>query len=72
MVWWLIPLAAFVLAVVWVTWVNRPRPPADPHDTLREHERFKRAMERRTRRPDDGGPARPDAGPDAPRDPGEA
>jgi hypothetical protein len=49
MVWWLIPLAATVLAVAWVSWVNRPRPPADPHETLRDHERFKQAMERGTR-----------------------
>lgn len=51
LVWWLIPAVATVLAVAWVTWVNRPRPPADPHDTLREHERFKQALERQ-RRPD--------------------
>jgi hypothetical protein len=46
MVWWLIPLAATVLAIGWVTWINRARPPAKTHDSLREHERFKQAMEK--------------------------
>lgn len=44
--WWLIPIIATLLAIVWVTWINRPRKPADPHDTLAEHRRFKDALER--------------------------
>jgi cytochrome c-type biogenesis protein CcmH/NrfF len=46
MLWWLLPLAAFVLAVVWVSVANRPRPRADPHDSVAEHERFRDAMRR--------------------------
>ena len=53
MVWWLIPLVATVLAVVWVTWINRPRRPVNVHDSLAEHERFKQAMQRaEPRRPE--------------------
>lgn len=44
--WWLIPITATLLAIVWVTWINRPRKPADAHDTLAEHRRFKDALER--------------------------
>ncbi|MFZ0325204.1 MAG: hypothetical protein WAN48_13875 [Actinomycetes bacterium] len=50
MVWWLIPLAATVIAVAWVSWLNRARPPADTHDSLEEHERFKQAMAKQTRK----------------------
>ena len=46
MAWWSVPLVAFVVAVVWVTVANRPRPPADPHDSMAEHERFRQAMGR--------------------------
>jgi len=69
MVWWLIPVIATVVAVAWVTWVNRPRPPADTHDSLREHERFKQAMERTdplrpsAPAPGDDDPAEPDPRP---------
>ena len=42
----------------WVSLANRPRPPADPHDSIAEHERFRQAMERavarRRRRPRPG------------------
>ena len=44
--WWLIPITATLLAVVWVTWINRPRKPADAHDSLAEHRRFTDALER--------------------------
>ena len=42
MAWWSVPLVAFVLAIVWVSLANRPRPPADPHDSVAEHQRFRR------------------------------
>jgi hypothetical protein len=45
LVWWTVPLAGFLLALVWVSVRNRPRPPADPHDSMAEHERFRQAME---------------------------
>lgn len=44
--WWLIPLGATALAIAWVGWMNRPRPPADTHDTVAEHRRFREAMGR--------------------------
>jgi hypothetical protein len=46
MAWWLVPLGAFVIAVVWVSVANRPRPRAATHDSMAEHERFRRAMGR--------------------------
>ena len=45
-VWWSVPLVAFVLAIVWVSVANRTRPPVDPHDSVAEHERFRAAMRR--------------------------
>jgi hypothetical protein len=45
LVWWLVPLAAFLLALAWVSVRNRPRPPADPHESMAEHERFRQAMQ---------------------------
>ena len=48
---WLgIPLAATLLAIAWVFWVSRPRPPADMHETLASYERFKAAMSGERRR----------------------
>lgn len=56
-VWWSVPLVAFVLAIVWVSIANRPRPPVDPHDSVAEHERFREAMGRQTdSRPRDARP----------------
>jgi hypothetical protein len=57
--WWLIPLGATAAAIAWVGWRNRPRPPADTHDTLAEHQRFREAMDRETRRqpPSTGDPS---------------
>jgi len=43
--WWLIPLVATALAVVWVTWVSRPRRRVDTHDSLAEHQRFLSAFD---------------------------
>jgi hypothetical protein len=72
MAWWSVPLVAFILAIVWVSVANRPRPPADPHDSVAEHERFREAMGRQvaappvdsTRAPaDDGEAGRQDTGP---------
>lgn len=45
--WWLIPIIATLLAVVWVTWSGRPRRPADPHQTLAAHRRFTEALANR-------------------------
>jgi hypothetical protein len=64
-VWWSVPLAAFVLAIVWVSIANRPRPPVDPHDSMAEHERFREAMGRQVGQP----PAGPAAGDDAAESP---
>lgn len=44
MAWWLIPIIATLLAVVWVTWTARPRRPADAHHTLAAHKRFTDAL----------------------------
>jgi hypothetical protein len=42
--WWLIPLVATAMAVVWVTWVSRPRRRAGTHESLAEHQRFLAAL----------------------------
>ena len=44
MAWWLIPILATLLAVMWVTWRARPRGPVDPHDSLAAHRRFTEAL----------------------------
>lgn len=56
LVWLLIPIGATVLAIVWVTWTNRPRRPADAHDSLAAHRRFTEALQRSEADP----PRRPD------------
>jgi hypothetical protein len=55
LVWLTIPLAALVLAVLWVVWTSRTRPRADTHETLEEHARFKAAFD-----PDRSRPRPPD------------
>jgi hypothetical protein len=44
--WLAIPVGAVLLALVWVAWVSRSRPPADVQDTLEDYQRFKAAFER--------------------------
>jgi hypothetical protein len=66
LVWWTVPLAAFVVAIVWVSIANRPRPPADPHDSVAEHERFRAAMDRQTGGAQRSDRARDDVGGDQP------
>jgi hypothetical protein len=62
MAWWSVPLVAFVLAIIWVSVANRPRPPADPHDSVAEHQRFREAMDR-TIADTGAAPLRPEPGP---------
>lgn len=45
LVWLTIPLAALVLAILWVAWASRTRPRADTHETLEAHRRFRAAFE---------------------------
>lgn len=47
LVWLTIPVAALVLALLWVWWTGRERPRADTHETLEEHRRFRQAFEDR-------------------------
>lgn len=51
--WLTIPVVALVLAILWALWASRTPPRADTHETLAEHDRFKRAFDpdRRRRRP---------------------
>jgi hypothetical protein len=44
--WLVVPLLVTALAAVWVAFAHRARPPADPRDSMAEHERFRQAMER--------------------------
>ncbi len=48
LVWLIIPVVAVVLAILWVMWATRTRPPVDVHDSLEERERFKAAFDRRS------------------------
>jgi len=48
LVWLAIPVIAVVLAILWVMWATRTRPPVDVHDSLEERERFKAAFDRRS------------------------
>jgi hypothetical protein len=57
MAWWSVPAVAFVIALVWVSLANRPRPPQDPVDSMAEHERFRQAMSRQIASPAPGTPA---------------
>lgn len=50
-IWWTVPLVAFVVAIAWVSVANRERPPVDPHDSVAEHQRFRQAMGRQTGQP---------------------
>jgi hypothetical protein len=42
--WWAIPIGATLLAVAWVSFVSRPKPPADPHDSVEDYRRFRSAL----------------------------
>ena len=52
LVWLAIPVGALALGVLWALWASRTPPRADTHETLAEHDRFKRAFDdgRRDRR----------------------
>ena len=56
--WLLIPLAATVLGILWVTWRSRDRKPADAEQGMEDMARFRQAMEKPLpplqRRPADG------------------
>jgi hypothetical protein len=45
LVWTLgLPTVATLLAIAWVSWSTRPRGPAETHESVAAHERFKKAM----------------------------
>ena len=44
--WLVVPLVVTALAAAWVAFAHRTRPPADPRDSMAEHQRFRQAMER--------------------------
>jgi len=43
--WWLLPIAATLIAIAYATWRGRPGPPEDTHDAMEARERFRRAIE---------------------------
>jgi len=57
--WLLIPLAATVLALLWISWRHRDRKPVDPEQGMEDMARFRAAMAKplpplhRERRPED-------------------
>ena len=57
--WLLIPLAATVLGLLWMSWHSRDRKPVDPEQGMEDMARFREAMAKplpplhRERRPDD-------------------
>jgi hypothetical protein len=44
--WLVVPILVTALAAAWVAFAHRARPPADPRDSMAEHQRFRQAMER--------------------------
>ncbi len=44
--WLAIPVVAVLLALLWVAWVTRARPPADVSDSVAEYARAKAAFDR--------------------------
>lgn len=44
--WWLIPLGATLLALVWAAMRSRPRRAVDPHSSIADMDRFRAAMGR--------------------------
>jgi hypothetical protein len=45
LVWTLgLPTVATLLAIAWVSWSTRQRGPAETHESVAAHERFKKAM----------------------------
>lgn len=48
--WWLaIPVAATSIAIAYVIWASRDRGPAPAHRTMARFEKFRRAMDGRSR-----------------------
>jgi hypothetical protein len=43
--WLAIPVAATLLAILWVLWRSRPKPPAAMHETLESYEKFKQVFD---------------------------
>lgn len=50
--WWLIPLVATLLAIMWASWATRQRTPR-LHDSSENYERFQAALGRNYRPPAD-------------------
>ena len=46
LLWWLIPIGATIIAVLWVSLRSRPAKPMDGHDGMARLRRFQHAMER--------------------------
>lgn len=44
--WWLIPLGATLLALVWAAWRSRPERTVDMHTSISNQARFNAAMRR--------------------------
>lgn len=69
LLWWLIPLGATLVALVWAASRSRPKRVADTHETVGDMARFRAAMRRplpddrpsaeRRRRPAGAPPSRP-------------
>lgn len=51
LVWTVAPLVVTFLAMLWVSWRSRPRPPADAIDTIEQHRRFREALARQAQPP---------------------
>lgn len=67
LMWWLIPIGATLLALMWAAWRSRPARQVDMHTSMHEQARFKAAMRRpmpsadASRRRDLHAPSRPSA-----------
>lgn len=55
LMWWLIPVGATLLALLWAAWRSRPARQVDMHTSMHEQARFKAAMRRPMPRSDSPG-----------------
>lgn len=48
--WWVIPVTATLLAILWAGWVSRPRTKQEAINSVETYERFRSAMDVHQRR----------------------
>ena len=44
LIWWTVPIGATVLAILVISFISRPKKPADPKDSVADYQRFSDAL----------------------------